>query len=361
MSSAAVLLSLALASAPLTPSDAPDASATPATGAEPARASPAVGRAEGGAVAALKVIPASLRGGAGAEAGRGVPVRIESSPAGARVLVDGLEAGAAPLDLTLSSGQHEVRAELEGHQAAAVSFSVQPGEAAEWRPVLARQSAGPSADAAPAPAGEPPPEAVAGGAVAPAAPEGPAQPQAQAQAQTQVEAPVAAPAAARGSDFTRWGVSLDAGLPDALGVSVLFRPLPFLRLHGGMATNTIGFAARAGAGVAFYFPITPTLDVDVGHYFPADYAAGLASRGVAVPAPFDVLVRGAGYTWASAMAGLELGWQRHFSLFVRAGVSYLQTSVPLASAANDPTLTASDTVIRATLPSAKVGFLIYFL
>jgi hypothetical protein len=159
---------------------------------------------------------------------------------------------------------------------------------------------------------------------------------------------------------------LDGGLPDAVGASLLFRPLPWLRFSGGLATNTAGVAVRAGVGVAFYFPITPSLNLDAGHYFAADYRP-LAQRltGSSVSGVPEALLQGIGYDFASATVGLELGSPRHFSFFVRAGLSYWSFDVKnsealLQSALNEEGLSADPVVLRFTSPSAKVGFLIYF-
>jgi hypothetical protein len=160
---------------------------------------------------------------------------------------------------------------------------------------------------------------------------------------------------------------LDAGLPDAVGASVLFRPLPWLRFSGGLATNTVGVAARAGVGVAFYFPITPSLNLDVGHYFRADYRPLLNKLGMSDSSgSIGPMLQNIGYDFASATLGLELGSPRHFCFFVRAGISYwafdlTQSEALLRATLEDEGLRADDIKLRFTSPSAKLGFLIYFM
>jgi hypothetical protein len=180
----------------------------------------------------------------------------------------------------------------------------------------------------------------------------------------QLEPQPAAPEVERG--HTRWGLLLDAGLPDALGASLLFRPLPWLRFNGGVATNTVGFGARAGVGIAFYFPITPSLNLDVGHFFPTDYRPLFERFGQQVPTgPERLVLQRFGYDFASAMVGLELGSPRHFSFFVRAGLSYWSIRVEatqdiLREVTDDASITARPFTLRFTAPAAKLGFLIYF-
>jgi hypothetical protein len=133
-----------------------------------------------------------------------------------------------------------------------------------------------------------------------------------------------------------------------------------------LATNTAGVAVRAGVGVAFYFPITPSLNLDVGHYFPADYGPLAQRLGVSTADETTALaLKGIGYDFASATVGLEVGSPRHFSFFVRAGISYwsfnlTQSEALLQAALQDEGLTAEPVQLRFTSPSAKVGFLIYF-
>src|SRR5437868_1167806 len=43
------------------------------------------------------------------------------------------------------------------------------------------------------------------------------------------------------------GVMVDAGVPDGANASLVFRPLSWLRAHGGGGTNMIGMGVRVGA------------------------------------------------------------------------------------------------------------------
>ncbi|MCI0573201.1 MAG: autotransporter outer membrane beta-barrel domain-containing protein [Myxococcaceae bacterium] len=186
-------------------------------------------------------------------------------------------------------------------------------------------------------------------------------------ASTPAPAPAPAPDEAPQKSF---GLLLDAGVPDVLGVSLLYRPVPWLRVNAGVASNTVGWAARAGAGVAFPTFITPSLNVDVGRYFPTDYRPFLERLNGGAPAPaVDRIFQRFGYDFASAMLGLELGSPQSFAFFVRAGISYWsfrlteeQTTGLLQDGFGDdvPGLSAGPFTLRMTTPAAKVGFLLYF-
>src|SRR5690606_39123129 len=85
----------------------------------------------------------------------------------------------------------------------------------------------------------------------------------------------------------------------------------------------VGYGARAGVKVApFVAAVTPTLGIDVGHFFTGD-----ASDLVATTDPArQELLREAIYDFATAHMGLELGSQRRFSFYVRGGISYVSAT-----------------------------------
>lgn len=60
---------------------------------------------------------------------RPLPVVIESSPAGATLVIDGREMGSAPFSGRLSPGAHQIRASLDGHMDAERTIDVAPGSA----------------------------------------------------------------------------------------------------------------------------------------------------------------------------------------------------------------------------------------
>ena len=166
------------------------------------------------------------------------------------------------------------------------------------------------------------------------------------------------------SPLPMFGLMVDVGAPDGIGVAGVVRPLDWLRLNGGVLTNTVGFGLRAGASFApFRFVVTPSLNVDVGHYFPADYNR-LVERFGGDAGSAQAMLKDAGYTFGSASLGLEVGSQRGFSFFLRAGLSYWDFSPAdaqqaLRDAAEDPSLEVSPVSLRFSSPSVKLGFTLF--
>jgi hypothetical protein len=176
--------------------------------------------------------------------------------------------------------------------------------------------------------------------------------------------PAAQPAAAE-SPLPAFGLMLDLGAPDGIGASGVVRPLDWLRLNAGLVTNTVGLGVRGGVSVApFRAFVTPSLNLDIGHYFKADYSK-LPERFGADAGSAEATLRDVGYTFGSASLGVELGSQRGLSFFLRAGLSYWDFSPAnaeqaLRDAANDPTLTVAPVSLRFTSPSVKLGFTYFF-
>jgi hypothetical protein len=116
------------------------------------------------------------------------------------------------------------------------------------------------------------------------------------------------------SDITHHGVQLDVGAPGAGGATVLFRPWWWLRFNAGLAYNYLGFGLRGGVSVApFHWAVTPTLNLDYGHFLSGDASRLATNAGPAEKA----LLQNVPYDFATAQVGLEFGSQRWFSFYVR--------------------------------------------
>jgi hypothetical protein len=162
------------------------------------------------------------------------------------------------------------------------------------------------------------------------------------------------------------GLQLDGGFPDFAAVSVLYRPWRWVRLSGGMLYDYAGYGVRAGVAVVPYFPIAPSLNLEVGRLFEANAAAAI-SKHAELPDDVRPLLERFGYTFANAQLGLEIGHHNWFVFFVRAGISRIwltvhNTGAAAQAAAGDAStrVTASDTQVRLGVPSAKAGFMIFF-
>jgi hypothetical protein len=166
---------------------------------------------------------------------------------------------------------------------------------------------------------------------------------------------------------TRWGLTLDGGFPDAAGIAVLYRPWYWLRLEaGGTTTVWASHGVRAGVSlVPFNFPVTPALTFNYGRVFEADWNPLLEKLGSTPDPELAPVLQKFGYQYVDGHVGLELGAPRRFVFFVRAGLTQIWTKVHNLSAAaasqlTDASATVSDTKVTARVPSAKVGFLVYF-
>jgi len=174
------------------------------------------------------------------------------------------------------------------------------------------------------------------------------------------------PAPAAPESLPRFGIAGSVGVPDGVVASALYRPIDMLRLSAGGTWNYFGFGLQAGVGVKpFHWPIAPTLDLEVGHYFDADMT-WLADQSAGFPTELRPLLEKVGYNYANLQAGIEIGSSRSLVLFARAGVSYLWTTIRGVSEVTDTgsgqpvTVRFEDPRLRATIPSVKLG-IIFFL
>jgi hypothetical protein len=176
--------------------------------------------------------------------------------------------------------------------------------------------------------------------------------------------PARAAAAPLGRRHDVLGLQLDAGVPDAAGLSVLYRPWKWMRFEGGMLYNYVGYGMRGGVSVLPYYWIAPSLTLEAGHYFDAN-AYEKISRYTTVDESVKPLLQRVGYTFVNAQLGLELGHPNAFVFFVRAGLSRMWLSVHDARAAASSTgstrvVDMDDPSVRLGIPNVKLGFMIYF-
>jgi hypothetical protein len=164
------------------------------------------------------------------------------------------------------------------------------------------------------------------------------------------------------------GVMADAGLPDGANASLVFRPLRWLRVHGGGGYNLVSAGVRAGATLV-PFGMGPSATLEGGHYFDGN-ANGAVQRfaGQSFSSP---LLEKFGYDYANFHLGLDLGYRR-VTFFIHGGMSYIRAQVhnldsvvasQTPSSDGNGTTEISikqDPTVRAWFPSAKLGFIFYF-
>src|SRR5438105_12068875 len=185
-----------------------------------------------------------------------------------------------------------------------------------------------------------------------------------------VPAPAPAAVAARrrmledeDTDRTYIGLGIDGGAPGGGGVTLLVRPLWWLRLNGGLAYNVAGFGYRGGITIApGDWAVTPTLNIDAGRYLSGDY-----TRFATVTDPnIRAALSRTTYTFATAQLGLEFGSQRRFSFYIRGGITYLFTTASAADVTaiaqgnngdpNNTFNTTAETKFSTLAPCASLGF-----
>jgi hypothetical protein len=179
-------------------------------------------------------------------------------------------------------------------------------------------------------------------------------------------APVPPPSAHRrviedeDSDRTIIGIGIDGGAPGGGGLTLLVRPLWWLRLNGGLAYNVAGYGFRGGITLSpGQWAVTPTLNLDAGRYLSGDF-----TKFVTVTDPNEAsTLSHTRYTFATAQLGLEFGSQRRFSFYIRGGVTYLLSSISASDAqavlsgnTSGVNWSAGKTTVSALLPCASLGF-----
>ena len=162
------------------------------------------------------------------------------------------------------------------------------------------------------------------------------------------------------------GLLLDGGFPDGLAVSALYRPWLPIRLDAGLTYNLIGFGVRGGATlVPFRFGIAPLLRGELGHTFDGD-ASGLVGHFSTLTPTEQTLLKSVSYDYASVQLGLEIGSSDRMVFFVRGGLAWFWTTVQhfqsaaQANAGGGTVIEAQDPKVRGTVPTASLGFLLFF-
>lgn len=155
------------------------------------------------------------------------------------------------------------------------------------------------------------------------------------------------------------GVLLDAGVPDGANVAAVWRPFHWLRFHGGGSYNLVGFGLRGGVSLLpIHEWITPSLVVEGGYVFPGDLDGFIAD---VTGQENEGLPQSAEYAYGNLHIGLEMG-SSSFTFYLRGGYSLIDVSItPADGAPSDGIRVEENARLFLTTPSAKLGFIVYFL
>lgn len=186
-----------------------------------------------------------------------------------------------------------------------------------------------------------------------------------------VHAPAAAAPLAKSAEkpLPKLGLGLDAGVPDGVAVSGVYRPFRWLRTELGGSYNMISKGVRGGVTL-LPFGMGPSATLEAGRYFEGD-ANGIAAKFTGGSSDNAILQR-IGYDYANAHLGLDFGMRR-VVFFIHGGLSYIRANIHNINseisggmAAGDMGSTGGTTVsfnqdpsVRIITPSVKLGFVFY--
>jgi hypothetical protein len=161
----------------------------------------------------------------------------------------------------------------------------------------------------------------------------------------------------------RWGLSLDAGLPDGLNAGLVLSPAPWLRLGASLGTNTASLEYRGGFTLV---PLGwgPSFSFEAGHCNLAP-TNSVVRTVFSAPAWVSPYVQELGYTYFNAHLGVDLVWGRAI-VFLHGGYSYLTGTVRAPNAVivdagtNTTARIAEDGSVHAGTLSAKLGMIVMF-
>lgn len=177
-----------------------------------------------------------------------------------------------------------------------------------------------------------------------------------------------APPPAERLALTRFGVLFDTGFPDGLALSLAYRPHWAFRLSAGGTYNLLGPGIRGGvSAVPFQTALTPSLSLDAGHVFSADMGKFVRLFAAKIPASLQPLLTSVSYDYVDLLLGLEVGSQRRFNFYIKAGVSWIWSTAHgkgtyQGTAGTGPSVvvtnvTLTDPSLNPVLPTLKLGFI----
>lgn len=167
-------------------------------------------------------------------------------------------------------------------------------------------------------------------------------------------------------DNRRFGLMVDAGVPDGATGSLVYRPWSWLRVHAGGGYNMVSPGVRGGLTLApMPGAATLTLNVDGGRYFGGD--ANPLARTLTGDQSIDVAaLRDVGYDYANFHAGFEFG-RKYATFYIHAGMSYVTGEMKNAGetfSKFDAYTTfefKGDPKVTIWTPSLRLGLIVYFM
>jgi hypothetical protein len=172
-------------------------------------------------------------------------------------------------------------------------------------------------------------------------------------------AAAASSAAQRTAEASRFGLLLAPGLLERAKLSAVFLPVEAVRFFCGPAWNYVGWGMQGGLALTpWRWRVRPVFSGEGGRFSGANlsFLTGGSSGLLADLKP--LLVRTMTYTFASVMAGLELGTYQHLTFSIDLGVSYFSVDArgPATRTASTSEVAASrNPLVQAMLPTVRLG------
>lgn len=161
-----------------------------------------------------------------------------------------------------------------------------------------------------------------------------------------------------GPPLRRLGLMFDLGTMDGAMMALVYRPLPWVRFHGGGGTNGAGPGVRAGTVVSPFQNSGWSFSADAGHFFPGN-VNGVFAAFAGSDYDDSHLLEHFDYNFVNLQAGWEVE-RADLLFFARAGVGLLWTQLPsddLERIRNLSSFVDPDGSVEALLPSLKIGII----
>jgi len=158
--------------------------------------------------------------------------------------------------------------------------------------------------------------------------------------------------------FRRLGLMFDLGTVDGGMLSLVYRPLPWLRTYAGGGTNGAAPGVRVGAAVSPPRWRGVALNLDGGHFLPGD-VNGIFSAFAGARYDDSRALEHFDYDFVNLQAGWEIE-RAGLMFFARAGVAFVWTQLPpeaFARLRNVSPLVDADGSVEAFLPSLRIGLI----
>lgn len=146
------------------------------------------------------------------------------------------------------------------------------------------------------------------------------------------------------------GMQFDTGIPDGMALGINIKPnVKWLHMNLSGTYNILSPGVRGGITLdPLKFPIAPTFTLEGGHYFEGK----IPSKEIKIS-----------YNYFNLQPGLEFGNRDSFRVFFRGGVSWINMNISNLSSAlesNSDTIIGDASIKMKIVPTAKLGFLIFF-